>query len=100
MVTERAIAASNNSLMLRYANGDLNLTRREKAHIVRHEAFKEAYDARLFDIFHGIEEPDTTALRIMDLIAKRIGLLKPSTQVNVQVNNQKKDKAVTILVAK
>lgn len=66
---------------------DYDLTVKEKAYLVRHEWFRDRYDARLFDAFVNGEEMEKGELKIMDLVGQRVGAKKPGTQVNVQVNN-------------
>ena len=77
-------------------------TPREKSFLVNHSCFKELYDAMIFDFAMRLEEPTKEQLKLLEILGKRLGLSKPNTQVNVQVNNnnsgKKKDKKVSIEV--
>lgn len=80
-----------------------DLTVNEKAYLVRHPYFKELYDARLFDMMTGIEEPTKEDLKIMHLVALRTGLAKPQAQVSINSKHTKvdsKDSQVSIQVQK
>ena len=69
------------------------LTPSEKSYLVNHACFKERYDARLFDMFIGLEPLITKEdLKLLEIVGRRLGLSKPSTQLNVQVNNNRGDK--------
>lgn len=78
------------------------LTPREKSYLVNHASFKELYDAKLFDLFLGVEIlPSKEELKLLEIVARRVGLSKPTTQLNVQVNNNgasKRDDPVEIRV--
>jgi hypothetical protein len=63
---------------------DANLTPAEKAHFLRHEKFKQLYDARIFDMFVGLEEPTKENLKLIHLVGLRIGLAKP---ISMNVKN-------------
>ena len=65
-----------------------NLTPAEKAHFLRHEKFKQLYDARIFDMFMGLEEPTKENLKLIHLVGLRIGLAKP---IAMNVKNMKMD---------
>lgn len=77
------------------------LTTAEKAYLVKHECFKDLYDARLFDMFMGLEDPTKEALKLMNIVALRVGLAKPMQMnvKNLQMNNNSKG-ATTIKVEK
>lgn len=79
-------------------------TAREKSYLVNHPCFKELYDAMIFDFFMHLEEPTREQLKLLEIVGKRVGLSKPATQVNVQVNNNsnagKKEKNTTIKVVR
>ena len=69
------------------------LTPREKSYLVNHACFKELYDARVFDFFlDPTQLPSKEELKLLEIVGRRVGLSKPATQVNVQVNNSRSDK--------
>lgn len=66
------------------------LTPREKSYLVNHACFKELYDAQLFDFFlDPTQLPSKEQLKLLEIVGRRVGLNKPATQVNVQVNNNR-----------
>lgn len=92
-------------LVLQFIDGDIpggelgrlrflqltQFTPREKSFLVNHSCFKELYDAMIFDFSMRLEEPTKEQLKLLEILGKRLGLSKPSTQVNVQVNNNSQD---------
>ena len=104
-------------LVLQFIDGDIpggelgrlrflqltQFTPREKSFLVNHSCFKELYDAMIFDFSMRLEEPTKEQLKLLEILGKRLGLSKPATQVNVQVNNNnadsKKNRKVSIKVA-
>lgn len=79
---------------------DANLTPAEKTYFLRHEKFKQLYDARIFDMFFGLEEVTKENLKLIHLVGLRIGLAKP---IAMNVKNMKmdsKDSHVSIQVQK
>jgi hypothetical protein len=66
------------------------LTTNEKAYLVRHDTFKELYDARLFDMFMGLELPTKEDLKLMHIVGLRTGLAKQplfaAKKVHVEAN--------------
>jgi hypothetical protein len=70
------------------------LTPREKSYLVNHACFRELYDAQLFDFFlDPTQMPTKEQLKLLEIVGRRVGLNKPATQVNVQVNNNRGSKA-------
>lgn len=92
-------------LVLQFIDGDIpggelgrlrflqltQFTPREKSFLVNHSCFKELYDAMIFDFSMRLEEPTKEQLKLLEILGKRLGLSKPNTQVNVQVNNNNQD---------
>lgn len=76
------------------------LTPKEKSYLVNHVCFKELYDARIFDFFlDPTQLPSKEELKLLEIVGRRVGLSKPTTQLNVQVNNtraEKKDENDTV----
>lgn len=81
-----------------------DLTPKEKAYLVKHEFFKDLYDARLFDMFMGLEPLTKEDLKLIQIIGLRVGLSKPMAMMNVQnmqINNAaKRERKVNIKVRK
>lgn len=77
-----------------------DLTVGEKAYLVKHPFFKDIYDARLFDMFMGIEVLTKEDLKMMQIVALRTGLAKPM-QMNVKnMKMDAQDSKVSIQVQK
>ena len=77
-----------------------NLTINEKAYLVKHPYFKDIYDARLFDMFMGLEELTKEDTKLMGLVASRVGFTK-GAQINVgKMNMLHQDGPVSIRVKK
>ena len=105
-------------LVLQFIDGDIpggelgrlrflqltQFTPREKSYLMNHACMRELYDAKLFDMTMGLDALFTKEdLKLVEILGKRLGLSKPNTQVNVQVNNNnqdsKKNRKVSIKVA-
>lgn len=69
-------------------------TPQEKSYLINHSCFKELYDAKLFDwLLDPTQLPTKEELKMIEILGRRLGLNKPATQVNVQVNNNRSSKA-------
>jgi len=64
-----------------------NLTPREKSYLLSHPSFRDLYDAKLFDLFIGIQQPSRDEAKIMSAIADRLGLNNKKQTNKVVVNN-------------
>lgn len=65
-------------------------TPQEKSYLINHACFKELYDAKLFDwLLDPTQLPTKEELKMIEILGRRLGLNKPATQVNVQVNNNR-----------
>lgn len=79
---------ANKEKRLRFVK-DAGFTVAEKAYLLRHQYFKDFYDSRLFDMAMGIEDLTKDDIKLMSLLAGRLGLSK--SPVTVTAKNVKMD---------
>ena len=59
-------------------------TVREKAFLLRHEYFKDFFDSKLFDMAMGLEDYSKDEIKLLSIIAGRLGLTRSPISVNAK----------------